>query len=145
VVGERFDAALNLVGNSSEEIGHLVDLIACGAFVRTPTSGPGNAGCGGAHGAGLRAERAGQFAEFVTCVGAGDLAIHVVEGGPLTSLTTVHDNAVAGRLAGKTVLVPSRARLCGQNRRQICQAENRPNWNWSHSGTAPDGVVRAVS
>ena len=48
VAGKRFDATLNLVGNSPEEIGHLVDLIACGTFVRTPTSGPGNAGPQGA-------------------------------------------------------------------------------------------------
>jgi hypothetical protein len=34
------------------------------------------------------------------------LKIEVAERRPLTDLAAVHDDAVAGRLAGKTVLVP---------------------------------------
>jgi hypothetical protein len=39
-------------------------------------------------------------------VDAGVLEIAVAERRPLTELAAVHDEAVTGRLAGKTVLIP---------------------------------------
>jgi len=39
-------------------------------------------------------------------VDAGDLRIDVAGRRPLTELADVHDEAVAGTLAGKTVLIP---------------------------------------
>ena len=51
---------------------------------------------------------AGQLAGAVARVDAGDLKIDVAERRPLTDLPAVHDQAAAGRLAGKTVLNPRR-------------------------------------
>jgi NADPH:quinone reductase-like Zn-dependent oxidoreductase len=49
---------------------------------------------------------AGQLAELVARVDAGELRIDVAERRPLTDLAAVHDEALDGRLAGKTVLIP---------------------------------------
>jgi NADPH:quinone reductase-like Zn-dependent oxidoreductase len=49
---------------------------------------------------------AAQLAELVTRVDAGELKIEVAERRPLAELAAVHDQAAAGRLAGKTVLTP---------------------------------------
>jgi NADPH:quinone reductase-like Zn-dependent oxidoreductase len=98
---------LHLVRNSPEETAQLVDLVAdSGAFVSTTTPGPAEIGRG------VRTEQVGvrtdaaQLAELVARVDAGDLRIAVAERRPLTDLAAVHDEAVAGRLAGKTVLIP---------------------------------------
>ncbi|GAA2417867.1 hypothetical protein GCM10010404_90520 [Nonomuraea africana] len=63
---------------------------------------------------GARCERCGcspaatpQLAELVTRVEAGELQIDVADRRPLADLAAVHDEAVTGRLAGKTVLVPA--------------------------------------
>jgi hypothetical protein len=84
-----------------------VDLVADGgAFVSATTPGPEEAGRG------VRTEQvfvrsdAALLAELVTRVDAGDLKIDVAERRPLTDLAAVHDAAVAGRLAGKTILIP---------------------------------------
>lgn len=49
---------------------------------------------------------AAQLAELVARLDAGDLQIEVAERRPLTDPPTVHDQAAAGRLPGKTVLIP---------------------------------------
>jgi NADPH:quinone reductase-like Zn-dependent oxidoreductase len=49
---------------------------------------------------------AAQLAELVARVDAGDLKIHVAQQRPLTDLGAVHDQAAAGQLAGKTILIP---------------------------------------
>jgi NADPH:quinone reductase-like Zn-dependent oxidoreductase len=107
VAGQQFDAVLNLVRTSPEETAQLVDLAADGGvFVSTTTPGPENAGRG------VRTVRmfvrsdAAQLAGLVARVDSGDLRIEVAERRPLTGLAAVHDQAVAGELAGKTVLVP---------------------------------------
>jgi NADPH:quinone reductase-like Zn-dependent oxidoreductase len=107
MAGRRFDVVLHLVRNSPEETARLVDLVAdSGTFVSTTTPGPENAGRG------IRMEQvfvrndAAQLAELVTRVDAGDLQIEVAERRPLTDLAAVHDQAAAGRLPGKTVLIP---------------------------------------
>jgi NADPH:quinone reductase-like Zn-dependent oxidoreductase len=106
--GQRFDVVLNLVRTSPEETAQLADLVADGgAFVSTTTPGPEDAGRG------VRMVRvfvrsdAAQLAELVTRVDAGDLQIDVAQRRPLTDLAAIHDQAVTGELAGKTVLTPA--------------------------------------
>ena len=107
LAGQRFDVVLHLAPTSPEETAQLVDLVADGgAFVSTTTPGPEDAGRG------VRTVRvfvrsdAAQLAELVARVDAGDLKIDVAERRPLADLAAVHDQAAAGRLAGKTVLTP---------------------------------------
>ncbi len=107
VAGERFDVVLNLAPTSPEETLQLVDLVTDGgAFVSTTTPGPEQAGRG------VRTVRvfvrsdSAQLADLVARVDAGDLRIDVAARRPFIDLATVHDEAQAGRLAGKTVLIP---------------------------------------
>jgi NADPH:quinone reductase-like Zn-dependent oxidoreductase len=104
---ERFDLVLNLVVTSPEETAQLVELVKDGgAFVSSTTPGPEDAG---------RAVRTlrvfvrsdpAQLSELVARVDAGELELGVVERRPLADLRAVHDEAAAGRLPGKIVLVP---------------------------------------
>jgi NADPH:quinone reductase-like Zn-dependent oxidoreductase len=105
--GQRFDVVLNLVRTSPEETAALVDLVADGgAFVSTTTPGQEDAGRGVRTVHVFARSDASQLAEMVARVDAGDLKIETAERRPLTDLAAVHDEAVAGRLAGKTVLIP---------------------------------------
>jgi NADPH:quinone reductase-like Zn-dependent oxidoreductase len=106
VAGRRFDVVLNLVRTSPEQTAALADLAADGgAFVSTtgPAPDPGR---------GVRAVQmfarsdAAQLGELVARVDAGDLQIHVAQRRPLADLPAVHDQAAAGELPGKTVLIP---------------------------------------
>jgi NADPH:quinone reductase-like Zn-dependent oxidoreductase len=114
LAGQRFDVVLHLapaspdlVPTSPEEIAQLVALVADGgAFVSTTTSGPEDAGRGVRTVRVFTRSDAAQLAELVARVDAGDLQIDVAERRPLADLAAVHDAAVAGRLAGKTVLIP---------------------------------------
>jgi NADPH:quinone reductase-like Zn-dependent oxidoreductase len=107
VAGQRFDVVLNLVRTSPEETAQLVDLVADGgAFVSTTTPGPEDAGRGVRTVPVFARSDATQLAELVARVDAGDLKVEVAERRPLAELAAVHDQAAAGRLAGKTVLTP---------------------------------------
>lgn len=107
VAGQQFDVVLNLVRTGPEETAQLVDLVADGgAFVTTTFSGPEEAGRGVRTVQVFVRSDAAQLAELVARVDAGDLKIDVAERRPLTDLAAVHDEAVAGRLAGKIVLIP---------------------------------------
>lgn len=107
VAGRRFDVVLNLVVTSPEETVALVDLTADGgAFVSTTTPGPDDAGRGVRTARVFARSDAAQLAEIIARVNAGDLKLDVAERRPLTDLAAVHDEAVAGRLPGKTVLIP---------------------------------------
>ena len=106
VAGQRFDVVLNLVRTSPEETAPLADLTADGgAFVSTtgPAPDPGR---------GVRAMQmsarsdAAQLAGLVARVEAGDLTIDVAQRRPLADLPAVHDQAAAGQLPGKTILIP---------------------------------------
>ena len=106
VAGQRFDVVLNLVRTSPEETAVLADLAADGgAFVSTtgPALDPGR---------GVRAVQmfarsdAAQLAGLIARVDAGDLKIDVAQRRPLTDLAAVHDQAAAGQLPGKTILIP---------------------------------------
>ena len=107
VRGQRFDVVLQLVRTSPEETAQLVELVADGGtLVSTATPGPARPGRG------VRVQQvrvrsdAAQLAGLVSRVDAGELAIDVADRRPLADLAIVHDRAVAGQLAGKTVLVP---------------------------------------
>jgi NADPH:quinone reductase-like Zn-dependent oxidoreductase len=107
VAGQRFDVVLNLVRTSPEETAQLTALVADGgAFVSTTTPGPEDAGRGVRSVQVFARSDAAQLADLAARVDAGDLKIGVAERRPLTDLPAVHDEAVAGRLAGKTVLIP---------------------------------------
>ena len=49
---------------------------------------------------------AAQLGELVARVDAGELRIHVAQRRPLADLPAVHDQAAAGELPGKTILIP---------------------------------------
>ena len=107
VAGQQFDVVLNLARTSPEETAQLVGLAADGgAFVSTTTPGPEDAGRGVRTMRMFARSDATQLADLVARVDAGDLQIEVAERLPLAELAAVHDQAAAGRLAGKTVLNP---------------------------------------
>jgi len=107
VAGAPFDVVLNLVGTSPAQTAALADLVADGgALVSTTTPPPQDAGRGIRTARVFVRSRADQLAALVERVDAGDLAVHVAERRALADLRTVHEDAAAGRLAGKTVLRP---------------------------------------
>ncbi|MFD7445895.1 zinc-binding dehydrogenase [Streptomyces sp. NPDC059909] len=106
VAGERFDAVVNLVPTSPEETAALVDLVADGGSSAPPPPVPrAQAAACARCGYSIRSDAA-RLADLVTRVDAGDLKIDVAHRRPLADLAAVHDAAAAGRLPGKTVLVP---------------------------------------
>ena len=107
VAGQQFDAVLNLVRTGQEETARLAGLAADGgAFVSTTFPDFDDAGRGVRVVSASARSDAAQLAELVGRVDAGDLQIDVAGRRPLTELADVHDEAVAGTLAGKTVLIP---------------------------------------
>lgn len=107
VADQRFDVVLNLVRTGPEETAGLADLTADGgAFVSTTFPELDDVGRGVRIVSVFSRSDAAQLAELVARVDAGNLAIDVAARRPLTELAAVHDEAVDGRLAGKTVLIP---------------------------------------
>ena len=107
VAGQQFDAVLNLVRTGQEETVRLAGLAADGgAFVSTTFPDLDDAGRGVRVVSVFSRSDAAQLAELVSRVDAGDLRIDVAARRPLTELADVHDEAVAGTLPGKTVLIP---------------------------------------
>ncbi|GIH94254.1 NADP-dependent oxidoreductase [Planobispora siamensis] len=107
VAGRRFDVVLNLASASAQESAELAGLVADGGiFVSTTAAGVEDLARG------VRAVRmsarsdAAQLAGLVTRIDAGDLRIDVAGRRPLADLAAVHDAAAAGRLPGKTILIP---------------------------------------
>ncbi|BCK54644.1 NADPH:quinone reductase [Nocardia wallacei] len=104
---QRFDTVLQLVRDTPEQTALLADLVADGGtFVSTATPGPGDPGRDVRVRQVLVRSDAAQLAELAARVDAGQIRIDVARRRPLRELATVHDEAVAGRLAGKTVLIP---------------------------------------
>ena len=107
VGAQRFDVVLNLVRTSPEETAQLTDLVADGgAFVSTTTPGPEDAGRGIRMVRVLARSDAAQLADLIARIDAGEPRVTAPVRRPLTDLAAVHDEVVAGRLAGKTVLIP---------------------------------------
>ncbi|GFG64885.1 NADPH:quinone reductase [Mycobacterium kubicae] len=107
VDGAPFDVVLNLVSTSPQQTDALISVIADGGFhVGTMTSGPEDPGRQ------VRTQRvfvrsdAEQLAGLVSRVDAGQLRIGVADRRPLVQAAAVHAVADAGRLPGKTILVP---------------------------------------
>lgn len=99
---------LNLIGTTDEQTEALLGVVADGGFhVGTMVFGPQNPGRG------VRTQRvfvrsdAAQLAELVDRVDEGRLRIEVVNRRPLAEAAAVHDDSDAGRLSGKTILVPA--------------------------------------
>ncbi|MFE0148606.1 NADP-dependent oxidoreductase [Nonomuraea sp. NPDC059007] len=104
--GRRFDVVLNLVRTTPEETAELTNLVADGgAFVSTTTAAE-DAGRGVRVAQVFARGDAAQLAELVARVDAGTLKIDVAARRPLGDLADVHEEAVAGRLPGKTILIP---------------------------------------
>jgi len=107
VAGQGFDAVLNLVRTDPAETVRLAGLAADGgAFVSTTFPDLTDAGRGIRVVSVFSRSDAAQLAELVGRVDAGELRIDVAARRPLTELADIHDEAVAGTLAGKTVLIP---------------------------------------
>ncbi|OBJ66770.1 NADP-dependent oxidoreductase [Mycobacterium asiaticum] len=108
IAGQPFDVVLNLVSTSAEETAALVGVVADGGIhVGTMASGTEDSVRA------VRAQRvfvrsdAGQLAELVRRVDAGQLHIDVADHRPLAQTAAVHDASDAGRLPGKTILLPA--------------------------------------
>jgi NADPH:quinone reductase-like Zn-dependent oxidoreductase len=107
VDGQPFDVVLNLISTSPEQTDALVSAVADGGFHVGTTSGPENPGRE------VRTQRvfvrsdAAQLAGLVSRVDAGQLHIDVADRRPLADAAAVHDDSDAGRLHGKTILVPT--------------------------------------
>jgi NADPH:quinone reductase-like Zn-dependent oxidoreductase len=107
VAGERFDVLLNLVPPGPEDIARLLDLIVDGgAWANTIPPGVDGADRGVRTLQVFGRSDAEQLGELVSRIDAGDLKIHVAQRRPLAELRAVHEESEAGRLPGKTVLVP---------------------------------------
>jgi len=107
LAGRQFELVLHLVRGSDEEAEQAAGLVASGGvFVSTATPGPDDIGRG------VRVEKvfmrgdAAQLADLVARVDAGELKIEVAERIPLADTASVHDRGAAGKLAGKTILIP---------------------------------------
>jgi NADPH:quinone reductase-like Zn-dependent oxidoreductase len=108
VPGAPFDVLLNLVPTTPEQNAALVGLVADGGVLVSATTPaqPDPARV-------VRAARvfsrsdAAQLAELVARVDAGTLRIDVADRRPLADLAAVHADHAAGRLAGRTILLPA--------------------------------------
>lgn len=107
VEGAPFDVVLNLVSTTAEQTEALLDLVVDAGFhVGTMTAGPEHTERE------VRTQRifvrsdAAQLAGLVSRVDAGDLHIGVADRRPLGQGAAVHADSDAGRLHGKTILVP---------------------------------------
>lgn len=105
-VGGPFDVVLNHVRLAPEQLGGLTRFVADGG-VAVSTAGPVPEDPSRAVRAAnlwVRSD-AGQLAELVGKVDAGLVRLNVAGRRPMEELSAVHEDAGAGRLAGKTVLV----------------------------------------
>jgi NADPH:quinone reductase-like Zn-dependent oxidoreductase len=108
VDGQPFDVVLNLVSTTPEQTEALIGVVADGGFhVGTMVFGPESPGRE------VRTQRvfvrsdAAQLAELVSRVDAGQLRIEVADRRPLDQAAAVHTDSDAGRLHGKTILIPT--------------------------------------
>jgi NADPH:quinone reductase-like Zn-dependent oxidoreductase len=108
VEGAPFDVVLNLISTTEEQTEALIGVVADGGFhVGTMVFGPQNPGRG------VRTRRifvrsdAAQLGGLVSRVDAGQLRVEIAERRPLDQAASVHDDSDAGRLHGKTILIPA--------------------------------------
>ncbi len=104
-VGGPFDVVLNLVRLSPDDLAALSRFVADGGIAAS-TAGPipeDPARAVRTASLWVRSDAA-QLAQLVAKVDAGLLKLHIADRRPLADLGAVHEDAAAGRLAGKTVL-----------------------------------------
>ncbi|MBF6174185.1 NADP-dependent oxidoreductase [Nocardia blacklockiae] len=107
VANRRFDAVLQLVRDTPEQTALLANLVTDGGtFVSTTTPGPDHPERNIRIRQVLVRSDAAQLTDLTTRVDAGTLKIAVAQRRPLTDLPTIHDDALAGHLPGKTILIP---------------------------------------
>ncbi|MEV5322025.1 NADP-dependent oxidoreductase [Streptomyces sp. NPDC052687] len=107
VAGERFDAVLNLVFLPPQELARVADLVADGgAFANTVPPGLERTERGVRNLQVFGRSDAGQLAELVALVDAGELKVHVGRRLPVSELRAVHEELAAYQPVGKTVLIP---------------------------------------
>ena len=106
--GAPFDVVLNLVSTTDEQTEALIGLVADGGVhVGTMVFGPEKPERR------IRSQRvfvrsdAAQLAGLVRRVDGGQLRIEVAHRRPLSDAAAVHDDSDAGRLHGKTILLPA--------------------------------------
>lgn len=105
-VGGPFQVVVNHVRVAPEELARLTDYVADGG-VSASTAGPiPEDPARGVRGASLWGRGDGaQLAELVAKVDAGELRVHVAAHRRVAELAAVHEEAGAGRLPGKTVVL----------------------------------------
>ncbi|GAA2461733.1 NADP-dependent oxidoreductase [Streptomyces pulveraceus] len=105
-VGGPFQAVVNHVRVSPEELARLTHYVADGG-VAASTAGPiPEDPARGVRSASLWVRSDGaQLSELVAKVDAGKLRLHVADRRPAAELAAVHEDAGAGRLPGKTVVL----------------------------------------
>ncbi|MEU1378051.1 NADP-dependent oxidoreductase [Streptomyces triculaminicus] len=105
-VGGPFDAVVNHVRVSPDELAQLTDYVADGG-VCASTAGPipeDTARKVRSASLWVRGDRT-QLTELVTRVDTGKLQLHIAAHRPMAELATVHADAGAGRLPGKTIVL----------------------------------------
>jgi NADPH:quinone reductase-like Zn-dependent oxidoreductase len=107
-VGGPFNVLLNMVRSTPEEAEQLSRYIADGGVAASSGTPVPEDPARSVRSAGLFVRSdAAQLAELVAKVDAGQVRIHVAARRPLAELAAVHQDAGAGRLLGKTVLIAS--------------------------------------
>jgi NADPH:quinone reductase-like Zn-dependent oxidoreductase len=106
VAGQQFDVVLSLVRTAPQETTQLTGLVADGGAFLSTIPGLVNARDGVRTVQVFVRSDAAQLAGLVARVDAGQLKIDVAQRRPLADLAAVHDEADAGRLPGKTILIP---------------------------------------
>ncbi|GIL25156.1 NADP-dependent oxidoreductase [Actinocatenispora comari] len=108
VAGAPFDVLLNLVPTTPEQNATLVGLVADGGVLVSATSPAQPDPARGVRAVAVFSRSdAAQLAELVARVDAGTLRIDVADRRPLADLAAVHADHAAGRLAGRTILLPA--------------------------------------
>ncbi|WP_285114134.1 NADP-dependent oxidoreductase [Leifsonia sp. fls2-241-R2A-40a] len=109
-VTEPVDVLLNLAPLEPEEFASLLDLVRDGGVIVSTTAwmpAPSDE-ARGVRGIVLFVRSdAGQLAQLVSLVDAGELRVQTAEQVPLSDLAAVHERAAAGTLRGKVLVVPA--------------------------------------
>ena len=105
-VGGPFQVVVNHVRVSPEELAQLTGYVADGGVAASSAGPIPEDPARGVRSASLWVRSDGaQLAELVAKVDAGKLKVHVAARRPVAELAAVHEDAAAGRLPGKTVLI----------------------------------------
>jgi NADPH:quinone reductase-like Zn-dependent oxidoreductase len=107
VAGQQFNVVLDLVRSTPEQVALLAGLaVDGGTFASTTFPDLDDAGRGVRVVKVFSRSDTAQLGELVALVDNGELEVNVARRRPLTDLPAVHDEAISGTLAGKTILIP---------------------------------------